>query len=412
MAKTVKEYIAEAKEKMLKNGKTIQIFDLNNANSQPQGGKMSHDNWLENLWEARCIKWSKNSSGKIISKYDKLRDVVGSPPAALKSDAADDFRYFASHLRSGEEFVTQILAFLLNSEQCKRFQQEFYRLIEFEPNEEYAPWKAEYSSFGKKQRLDMVLRKKEQIAAIIENKIEADFSDGQISSYASQIVPGGKMVAITKYYCDTNRLKKEAGNGISATSLYWHEIYSLLNTLPDKIGTETKAVFELFGLHLKVFATNIDHRGQRAELVKKFKSAANASADDFFAIAGRRLKDSESGFFHFLVYPKNIRPDCRKYKAALPCCSIEVDGFLTQGGYTNCKTSSQKILHVHLEFFDCNGKKTASKEFDGQLTDIDERSMNKYLTEVSHFLQHEITSWKENFEKQLKQSHEDIKRPL
>ena len=199
---------------------------------------------LLELWEYKCemcsAEKSENSDNETPSI--KLMDLIRTRADATQFD-------YVEHIRSAEEFSTQILCKLLND--IEAFQLEFLQQIGLfaECNKENfnkLVVEAEYS-VGKSEKYDLSFwkekkepEKKEpeerELVCIVEVKIDADFQPNQLGRYYDNLPKcefGEKesgLATLTKYCVQHHQqVKKAKGySGIKFNTLLWCDIIDLL----------------------------------------------------------------------------------------------------------------------------------------------------------------------------------------
>ena len=398
---------------------------------------------LLELWEYKCemcsAEKSENSDNETPSI--KLMDLIRTRADATKFD-------YVEHIRSAEEFSTQILCKLLND--IKAFQLEFLQQIGLfaECNKENfnkLVVEAEHS-VGKSEKYDLSFwkEKKEpeekELVCIVEVKIDADFQPNQLGRYYDNLPKcefGEKesgLATLTKYCVQHHQQVKEAKgySGIKFNTLLWCDIIDLLEKYQNtSLVQQAIELFksDYFLLHesgcacdyqeksvkteffidriSNIFPDSIIHQGSKLkhrhivllppEIEKKTDWCGGFMAlslwFECYAVTGRDIVDTEA--------PSQVKNNAVPFFDVVLRCYYTIDGktsaeydekvkSLETAGYIRCKVfaddQQKKIKHEYLRKSLAIYLRISDKE-------TLEKEINNTDSEFWTFLTDEISAW-------------------
>ena len=404
---------------------------------------MKKINTLLELWEYRCemcsAEKSENSDNETTSI--KLMDLIRTRADATKFD-------YVEHIRSAEEFSTQILCKLLND--IEAFQLEFLQQIGLfaECNKENfnkLVVEAEHS-VGKSEKYDLSFwkEKKEpeekELVCIVEVKIDADFQPNQLGRYYDNLPKcefGEKesgLATLTKYCVQHHQQVKDAKgySGIKFNTLLWCDIidllakyqntslvqqaielfksdYFLLHESGCACDNQEKSVKTEFFIDRirNIFPDSIIHQGSKLKhrhivllppgIEKKTDWCGGFMAlslwFECYAVTGRDIVDTEA--------PSQVKNNAVPFFDVALRCYYTIDGktsaeydekvkSLETAGYIRCKVfaddQQKKIKHEYLRKSLASYLRISDKE-------TLEKEINNTDSEFWTFLTDEISTW-------------------
>ena len=398
---------------------------------------------LLELWEYKCemcsAEKSENSDNETPSI--KLMDLIRTRADATNFD-------YVEHIRSAEEFSTQILCKLLND--IEAFQLEFLQQIGLfaECNKENfnkLVVEAEYS-VGKSEKYDLSFWKekkepeKKELVCIVEVKIDADFQPNQLRRYYNNLPKcefGEKesgLATLTKYCVQHHQqVKKAKGySGIKFNTLLWCDIIDLLEKYQntslvqqaielfksdyfllhesgcacDKQEKSVKTEFFIDRIR-NIFPDSIMHQGSKLkhrhivllppEIEKKTDWCGGFMAlslwFECYAVTGRDIVDTEA--------PSQVKNNTVPFFDVVLRCYYTIDGKtsaeyyekvkpLETAGYIRCKVfadkQQKKIKHEYLRKSLASYLRISDKE-------TLEKEINNTDSEFWKLLTEEISAW-------------------
>lgn len=398
---------------------------------------------LLELWEYKCemcsAEKSENSDNETPSI--KLMDLIRTRADATNFD-------YVEHIRSAEEFSTQILCKLLND--IEAFQLEFLQQIGLfaECNKENfnkLVVEAEYS-VGKSEKYDLSFWKekkepeKKELVCIVEVKIDADFQPNQLRRYYNNLPKcefGEKesgLATLTKYCVQHHQqVKKAKGySGIKFNTLLWCDIIDLLEKYQNtSLVQQAIELFksDYFLLHesgcacdyqensvkteffidriSNIFPDSIIHQGSKLkhrhivllppEIEKKTDWCGGFMAlslwFECYAVTGRDIVDTEA--------PSQVKNNAVPFFDVVLRCYYTIDGKtsaeyyekvkpLETAGYIRCKVfadkQQKKIKHEYLRKSLAIYLRISDKE-------TLEKEINNTDSEFWKLLTEEISAW-------------------
>lgn len=404
---------------------------------------MKKINTLLELWEYRCemcsAEKSENSDNETTSI--KLMDLIRTRADATKFD-------YVEHIRSAEEFSTQILCKLLND--IEAFQLEFLQQIGLfaecnKENFKKLVVEAEHS-VGKSEKYDLSFwkEKKEpeekELVCIVEVKIDADFQPNQLGRYYDNLPKcefGEKesgLATLTKYCVQHHQQVKDAKgySGIKFNTLLWCDIidllakyqnaslvqqaielfksdYFLLHESGCACDNQEKSVKTEFFIDRirNIFPDSIIHQGSKLKhrhivllppgIEKKTDWCGGFMAlslwFECYAVTGRDIVDTEA--------PSQVKNNAVPFFDVALRCYYTIDGktsaeydekvkSLETAGYIRCKVfaddQQKKIKHEYLRKSLASYLRISDKE-------TLEKEINNTDSEFWTFLTDEISTW-------------------
>jgi hypothetical protein len=302
------------------------------------------NNWLLDAWKLEP-KYYK--VGKQFERSSKLENYP-LPPAWLAGDenAEKVKKQLLSHLRSPEEFVTQILFWLLAARDSHgqwRFQCFRDKFMELYGINKVVRFEAEYSEG--EDRYDLVgFDNDNRLACILENKINAQIGDDQLSRYWNKLknVPESVLGLLTLFNEDTNgqvvEVQKLTQKGnCRFVRHFWHDIYSLLEEIAEeKVKNMLKTIFEYFQFDIEEYSLPRKSESRKSH-IERIETLIHKKCGDSFLIKANYPR-SLSSVSHITIYcPNNhekiIGTGSRTIKF-LPALLVLCDGFRMHGKRT------------------------------------------------------------------------------
>ena len=307
------------------------------------------DNTLLKMWIFRTLVWD----GLIRTKASRQRfDNVVKNNMPMCYDETG-YNILQSHLRSDEEFLTQILYWLLDKHDV--FRSKFCETLKIAESCRFLAETPEDVN-----RFDLrIVDGNGDFYGIIECKKEAGFNPAKDGKYQDQITKykeflqkefgdqaEARLFTITKYPVTADKVKNAHS---------WYEVYTLLDEVEnERIRNDVKEVFQYMHLDCKDF---FEPEFSRKELVSEIKNFIEIYRKENMQLHGNRTGDNATGFFNFTVYyPKEcklLEGNGSRYLYAFPSLNIECSGYLL--GCKQQKESRDILLQLRASILTQSG---------------------------------------------------------
>jgi len=288
------------------------------------------EHWLEKVWALNNLN--------LYGYNEKFQRLINPVPEYFRDERSNDKNApMTSHLRSEEEFITQVFCWLLNSSKCTAFKKKFLSEISRDISTNLR-FQAEVENG--EERYDMIAGEnnddfKKPYFMIVENKIAADFPPNQLKNYANQLREKGYLIVITRYKFEEEKEKKsfEIPNGITLKHFYWKDIYKILDELPCKIREEVCECFHSFELDGAIL-DRLDANDRKLNRDKFYYFIGDIAEEIRTQHPQYKLKKNPAGgqgFFSYDIYPTIFERSTGKstnFYPAIPSFHIEVNGTL------------------------------------------------------------------------------------
>ena len=348
------------------------------------------DNTLLKMWIFRTLVWD----GLVRTKASQQRfdNVVKNNMPSCYDEAG--YNILQSHLRSDEEFLTQILYWLLDKHDV--FRSKFCETLKIAASCRFLAETPEDVN-----RFDLrIVDGNGAFYGIIECKKEADFNPAKDGKYQDQITKykeflqeefgdqaEARLFTITKYPAAADKVRNAHS---------WYEVYTLLDQVEnERIRNDVKEVFQYMRLDCKDF---FEPEFSRKELVGEIKNFIEIYRSKNMQLHGNRTSDKATGFFNFTVYfPEKctrLEGDGSRYLYAIPSLNIECSGYLL--GCKQQKESRDILLQLRASILPrsgstvrvspliVNGCAEAIKANNWQLTIPPEYCKEPFLSAISY----------------------------
>lgn len=297
------------------------------------------ENWLLKVLNSEQWPWER--VGKVVKRTPKAEidyyNKIGLPEVTFcgDQDREETRKILAGHIRSVEEFFTQVLCWLLKDKRFKVFRNTFLEKIFTSPLGEDIVIEAEVpeKNEGKKNsRYDIAIYKKlcspENLIAIVECKIKnQDFRS--LERYHNALKKNKSTNLVTLTY-----LKHES-DGFSSRQLYWHQIYKMLEYIDvKKVKEDVQEVFRRYNLDCKYFSEGFDS-GKRREIIGKIQLFLASKCEESDFKPNTYGVDNKVNFCTLVIYNgkshKRVRKDGARNLYATPSFAVALDGFMIRG---------------------------------------------------------------------------------
>ncbi len=384
-----------------------------------------NEHWLKKVWD--------NRNDKLNGNLEQFENEVGTPPNYFSRIDAKIVAPITSHLRSYEEYLNQILCWILNTEneQFATFRTNFLKKIAVDLTSKKIKFHAEVQIWenGKvTSRYDMAIYEgaldKQRLIAIIECKVGADFDFRQLPKYRDDLKRSDAaktyLVTLTRFYHKPDSSLKQ---------LYWHEIYAMLDDLKcDEIKEEVQEVFRECALDCREFAVGEVDLKKRRGIIDEIRDIVNKYKNRGYQISENRT-NCKKGFCNFIIYNDSMQKipgTGSKAIVRMPSLNVMLRGFWIGGAGTDKECNHYELISVsasvYYKFDDwksppaeeiCESLKNShpanweykeigkgkEKLVRGQIDYRDgKEKLEKYMEEVRHFLNARFEEWEKAIE--------------